>query len=91
MPEQLALVHISCVCVCVCPYLQSTAACTHVCVQAKLIFQQLILAIDFSHMLGVVHRDIRPQVIHVGPSMHIKLAGFGFSRCVGVGVGGWCE
>lgn len=37
-------------------------------------------ALEFAHARGVVHGDLRPQNVLIGPEGHIKLAGFGTSH-----------
>lgn len=38
---------------------------------------EIVLAIEFLHSKGLVHRDIKPDNILIGADGHIKLADFG--------------
>ena len=44
---------------------------------ARFYMGQMVLAIDSLHMLGYVHRDIKPDNILLDMSGHIVLADFG--------------
>jgi len=45
-------------------------------------FQELVLAIDHVHRLGILHRDIKPENCMVGMNGHLKLMDFGLSKIV---------
>lgn len=50
---------------------------------ARWFFQQMVIAVDYSHKMGIVHRDIklRNMVLHeVGGRYLLKLCDFGFSK-----------
>ena len=48
--------------------------------QSRLIFQQLIHALDYCHHHGVAHRDIKPENILLDEQNNIKLGDFGLSN-----------
>ena len=51
--------------------------------EARGIFQQLILAVDYCHRMGVANRDIKLENVLLGgdkKSPVIKLTDFGFSK-----------
>lgn len=51
--------------------------------ESRRIFFQLIQAIDYLHVMGVAHRDIKLENVLFGDSKDIKLIDFGFSTvCV---------
>jgi tRNA A-37 threonylcarbamoyl transferase component Bud32 len=50
--------------------------------QAKSIFKQILLALDFCHNLGVSHRDIKLENILMDERHNIKIIDFGFSTYV---------
>lgn len=47
--------------------------------RARLIFQQIMLAVDFCHRMGIVNRDIKLENILISENL-VKLADFGFSK-----------
>ncbi|CAN6169751.1 unnamed protein product [Urochloa humidicola] len=51
---------------------------------ARRVFQQLVLALDFCHSLGVYHRDVKPDNILIDGAGNIKVADFGLSALVDV-------
>lgn len=55
--------------------------------------RQIILAVNFLHKCGIVHRDITPENILLGRDGHCKLADFGLCN-LGVftwsKTPGWC-
>lgn len=48
-------------------------------------FQELVMAIEHIHGLGILHRDIKPDNCMVGTDGHLKLMDFGLSKMVGNG------
>ena len=45
--------------------------------QVKFYMAELILAIEYLHSKGLVHRDIKPDNILIGSDGHIKITDFG--------------
>lgn len=48
--------------------------------EAKKMFYQLVMAVQYSHSQGVAHRDIKPENILLDESKNIKLGDFGLSN-----------
>ncbi|XP_002968173.2 probable serine/threonine protein kinase IRE [Selaginella moellendorffii] len=47
---------------------------------ARVYIAELVLALEYLHSLGVVHRDLKPGNILIAHDGHIKLTDFGLSR-----------
>ena len=44
---------------------------------------QICTALDHAHAAGIVHRDMKPANIMVGPDDHVKVTDFGIARAIG--------
>jgi len=49
--------------------------------EAKFYIAELILALEYLHNKGIIHRDVKPANILIGADGHIKLCDFGLSMC----------
>ncbi|KAG6545725.1 hypothetical protein Mapa_012686 [Marchantia paleacea] len=47
---------------------------------ARVYIAELVLALEYLHSLGVVHRDLKPDNLLIAHDGHIKLTDFGLSR-----------
>ena len=48
----------------------------------RLWFAELVLALDYIHSLGIIHRDVKPANCMIDTSGHLKLIDFGLSKMV---------
>jgi serine/threonine protein kinase len=48
--------------------------------QARALFRQLLLGLNYLHTNGVVHRDLKPENILLTSDFIIKIADFGHSK-----------
>jgi len=49
--------------------------------EAKIYLAELILALEYLHSKGIIHKDVKPANILIGSDGHIKLSDFGLSMC----------
>ncbi|XP_073299814.1 probable serine/threonine protein kinase IRE [Primulina huaijiensis] len=47
---------------------------------ARIYFAEVVLALEYLHSLHVIHRDLKPDNLLIGPEGHIKLTDFGLSK-----------
>ena len=63
---------------------------------ARVYLGELVLALEYMHACGVVHRDINPENVLLDAEGHIAVTDFGLAKDfagegVGIGLGGWEE
>lgn len=49
---------------------------------ARFYFKQLIAALDHCHRSGFCHRDLKPENLLLDENFNLKVADFGFARCL---------
>ncbi|XP_077136093.1 microtubule-associated serine/threonine-protein kinase 4-like isoform X1 [Ranitomeya variabilis] len=47
---------------------------------ARMYFAEVLLAVEYLHSYGVVHRDLKPDNLMITPAGHIKVTDFGLSK-----------
>ena len=47
---------------------------------AKVLFAEVILALEFLHSKNILYRDLKPENILLGPNNLVKIADFGLSN-----------
>jgi serine/threonine protein kinase len=54
--------------------------------EVKLIFTQVLSALNYAHSKGIVHRDIKPANIFIDDAFLVKIMDFGIAKNFGTGI-----